>query len=66
MDLQNVEAVVRRLFSDSEFRAAAIASPSTAMAEFDLASDQKVALGRLCESLKGDESLGVIPDKFWF
>ena len=40
MNLQAIEVVVRRLFSDAEFRAAAIADPATALAEYRLAAEE--------------------------
>jgi len=66
MDLQNVEAVVRRLFSDSEFRAAAIASPSTAFTAYELRSDEQSALSKLCVQLANGENVGASPQGLWF
>lgn len=66
MDLQNVEAVVRRLFSDAEFRAMAIASPSTAFASYGLRSDEHQALTKLCVQLANGENVGASPQGLWF
>lgn len=66
MDLQSVEAVVRRLFSDAEFRASASVNSSVAFAEYHLDGEQEAALSKLCESLSRDEGLGITPQNFWF
>ena len=48
MNLHAIETVVRRLFSDAEFRAAALADPSTALAEYRLEAAERQALTKLC------------------
>ena len=48
MNLHAIETVVRRLFSDVEFRASAIADPSAALAEYRLAAAEQAALTKLC------------------
>ena len=48
MNLQAIETVVRRLFSDAEFRSQAIADPSAALAEYRLAAGEQAALTKLC------------------
>lgn len=57
MNLQAIETIVRRLFSDAEFRAQAIADPATALAEYRLAADEQRALTKLCVQLAGDGRL---------
>jgi hypothetical protein len=66
VELQNVEAVVRRLFSDAEFRATAIASPSTALAAYELQSDEQVALTKLSAQLADGENIGMSINGYWF
>jgi hypothetical protein len=66
MEVQTVESVVRRLFSDAEFRARATANASEAFAEYELDADQLVALGNLCERLGSGDGAGAVPAKFWF
>ena len=51
MNLQAIETVVRRLFSDAEFRSQAIADPSAALAEYRLAASEQAALTKLCEQI---------------
>lgn len=51
MDLHAIETVVRRLFGDAEFRAAALADPSTALAEYRLEAAERQALTKLCLQL---------------
>jgi hypothetical protein len=51
MNLHAIETVVRRLFSDAEFRARAIVEPSAALAEYRLAAAERTALTRLCVQL---------------
>lgn len=51
MNLQAIEAVVRRLFSDVEFRARAIAEPGAALSEYGLADEERAALTKLCTQL---------------
>ena len=51
MNLHAIETIVRRLFSDAEFRAAALADPSTALAEYRLATAEQQALTKLCLQL---------------
>jgi hypothetical protein len=66
MDLQNVEAVVRRLFSDSEFRAAATANPSAALAGYELAREERIALTSLCSKMAEGDHLGASPSGTWW
>ena len=51
MNMQAIEAVVRRLFSDAAFRAEAIANPATTLAEYRLAASEQQALTKLCLQL---------------
>ncbi|MGN6562162.1 MAG: hypothetical protein ACTHMU_05820, partial [Thermomicrobiales bacterium] len=47
------EIIVRRLFTDAEFRGRALAEPGTALAEYRLAAEEQIALIRLCAQLAG-------------
>ena len=51
MNLQAIEIVVRRLFSDAAFRAQAVADPASALAEYRLAAEERTALTKLCVQL---------------
>ncbi len=51
MNMQAIETVVRRLFSDAAFRARVIVDPATALAEYRLASSEQQALTKLCLQL---------------
>ena len=51
MNMQAIETIVRRLFSDADFRARAIAEPSAALAEYRLAATEQQALTKLCVRL---------------
>jgi hypothetical protein len=66
VDLQNIEAAVRRLFSDNEFRSTAIANPEAAFAAFDLRSDEREVLTKLCTRLANGEEVGAGPMGLWF
>jgi hypothetical protein len=66
MNLQVIEAVVRRLFSDAEFRARAIADPSVALAEYRLAADDQRALTKLCVQLAANGPAPTGPQSFWW
>lgn len=57
MNLHAIETVVRRLFSDAEFRALAIADSSAALAEYRLAAAEQAALSKLCVQLAADGSV---------
>jgi hypothetical protein len=65
MNLHAIETVVRRLFSDAEFRARAIADPSAALEEYRLASAERTALTKLCVQLAADGSVGSKQQLFW-
>jgi hypothetical protein len=65
MELQNIEAAVRRLFSDDEFRSTAIANPEAAFAAFDLRSDEQEVLTKLCARVANGEDAGAITMGFW-
>jgi hypothetical protein len=58
MNLHAIETVVRRLFSDAEFRASAIAAPSAALEEYHLATAERAALTKLCVQMAN----GVVVD----
>jgi hypothetical protein len=66
VELQNVEAVVRRLFSDSEFRSTAIKNPDAALAEYELAAEEHSALMNLCSKLDKQDGIGVGPMGTWW
>ncbi len=51
MNLQAIDMVVRRLFSDADFRSQAIADPTTTFAEYRLAAAEQQALTKLCVRL---------------
>ena len=66
MNLQTIETVVRRLFDDVEFRSRAITDPSAALAEYHLATEERVALAKLCARL--DDGPQIDPDRsnMWY
>ncbi len=66
MELQTLETVVQRLFSDADFRSRALANTGEAFADYELDADQLTALGSLCERLDGEQGLGVSPKRMWF
>ncbi len=69
MNLQAIEAIVRRLFSDADFRARAIAEPATALAEYRLAAEEQAALAKLCAQLAaGPQALqrGNVRGGYWW
>jgi len=66
MNMQAIEAVVRRLFSDTAFRAHAIADPATALAEYRLATSEQQALTKLCAQLDGSGQLATIRSAGWW
>ena len=51
MNMQVIETVVRRLFSDAAFRAQAIANPAASLAGYRLAAPERQALTKLCLQL---------------
>ena len=57
MNLQAIETVVRRLFSDATFRNEAITNPSTALAEYRLAAREQAALVKLCQQMANGVSV---------
>ncbi|HEX5502764.1 MAG TPA: Os1348 family NHLP clan protein [Thermomicrobiales bacterium] len=57
MNLYAIETVVRRLFADAAFRAAAVADPAAALAEYRLAAEEQAALTKLCAQLAGGATL---------
>ncbi len=65
MELQAVETVVRRLFSDDEFRTAATLDADTALAEYNLGSDERAALMSLCDQLSREDARAR-PQIFWY
>jgi hypothetical protein len=66
MNLHAIETVVRRLFSDAEFRARAIADSSAALEEYRLAATERTALTKLCVQLAADGSVGSKQQAFWW
>lgn len=68
MDLCTVETVVRRLFTDAEFRARAMEDASEALSEYRLGSAEHAALSKLCLQLASGPKLnigGVGPMGMW-
>ena len=65
MELETVETVVRRLFSDDEFRSAATLNASAALAEYDLGTDERAALMSLCDQLSREDARAR-PHIFWY
>ena len=57
MNLHAIETVVRRLFSDAEFRALAIADSSAALAEYRLAAAEQAALSKLCVQMSNGAAI---------
>jgi hypothetical protein len=57
MNLQAIETVVRRLFSDAEFRAQVIAEPAAVLDEYRLADSERDVLIRLCDHLASGETV---------
>ena len=51
MNMQTIETVVRRLFSDAAFRAQAITDPTASLSEYRLAASEQQALTKLCLQL---------------
>ncbi len=70
MNLQAIEVIVRRLFSDADFRARAIAEPAAALAEYRLAAEERAALTKLCAQLaagpQGAQASIVTPWYYWW
>ncbi len=65
MNLTAIEIVVRRIFSDAEFRARALANPTTALAEYQLAAAEQQALTKLCLRM-ADGQNAVVPNFYWW
>lgn len=59
MDLQTVEVVVRRLMTDAEFRAEALAKPAAALSEYRLGAAEHAALSKLCLEMARSPKLGI-------
>lgn len=66
MNMQAIEAVVRRIFNDATFRAHAIADPTTALAEYRLAATEQQALTKLCAQLGGAGQLTPVLAYGWW
>lgn len=66
MELQSLETVVRRLVSDADFRAVAMANPDAALSEFDLGADAQAAVLKLCGQIADDDDFGDIHFGSWF
>jgi hypothetical protein len=66
MNLQAIETIVRRLFSDAAFRARAIADPATALAEYRLAAEERKALTKLCVQMAGGRPAPSGPQSYWW
>ncbi len=61
-----METVVRRLVSDAEFRAVAMANPDAALAEFDLGADAQAAVSKLCGQIADDDNFGDVHFGAWY
>lgn len=61
-----METVVRRLVSDAEFRAVAMANPDAALAEFELGADAQAAVSKLCGHIADDDDFGDIHCGAWY
>lgn len=65
MNLNAIETVVRRLFSDAAFRAQAIADPSAALEGYGLAAAEQDALTKLCVQMANGATTDNIATTFW-
>ncbi|MDI3339976.1 MAG: hypothetical protein QJR03_05525 [Sphaerobacter sp.] len=61
MDLRTVETIIRRLFTDAEFRSQAIADSASALSEYRLGPAEHAALSKLCLQLAGGQKLNAGP-----
>ncbi len=61
-----METVVRRLVSDAEFRAVAMANPESALAEFDLGADAQAAVSKLSGQIADDNDFGDVHFGSWY
>lgn len=67
MNTQTIETVVRRLFSDADFRAQATTDPTTALSGYRLAATEQQALTRLCTQLTSNGQLAATTQSnFWW
>lgn len=66
MNLQTIETIVRRLFTDTAFRSRAIADPSVALVGYHLAAGEQVALTKLCVRLAHGTHFGDEPELWWW
>jgi len=66
MNLQAIDTIVRRLFSDTDFRSQAIADPAAALAEYRLAAAEQQALTKLCVRLADGQLAVVSAGGFWW
>ncbi len=67
MNLQAIDMVVRRLFSDTDFRSRAITDPTAALAEYRLAAAEQQALTKLCVRLTDGQLAASGPQVgFWW
>ena len=68
MNLQTIETVVRRLFSDTAFRAQAIADPAASLSGYRLAAAEQQALTKLCLQLNagGTRAEDKVQANFWW
>ncbi len=68
MNMQAIETVVRRLFSDAAFRAQAITDPAASLSEYRLAASEQQALTRLCLQLNasGTSTEDKVNASFWW
>ena len=60
MGLQTIKTIIRRLFTDAEFRARALADPSAALADYPLAPIERQVLTELCRRLASGRGIEVL------
>ena len=66
MNLDLIASVVRRLVSDSAFRAAAVADPGSALAEYKLEASERAAVTKLCAQMAEGQQVIVRPAGWWW
>ncbi|HET9014384.1 MAG TPA: hypothetical protein VFN57_02225 [Thermomicrobiaceae bacterium] len=66
MNLRTLEAVVRRMYADAEFRKAVVTDPVGALSEYRLAEEERVAVSKLSLQLAGGTRFNVTSMGYWF
>jgi hypothetical protein len=63
----DLKTVVRRLFTDGQFKEDALTSPDLAFAQYSLDADERKALKSLMGHFqRGEMFTGIKPTSFWF